>query len=454
MPSLWFESALLPSGWERGVRITARDGTIAEVAADTAAHSDDECHAIAIPGLPNVHSHAFQRGLAGLTERRGPGADSFWSWRELMYQFVERLGPEELEAISAWCFAEMLEGGFTHVGEFHYLHHDQNGAPFAERAELAARVAAAAAASGIGLTLLPVFYAHSGFGGQAPAARQRRFITDPEGFARIVEGCRRAVQPLAGAHVGVAPHSLRAVTPQELSAVVALAGNGVIHLHIAEQTREVEECVAWSGQRPIAWLLDAQPVDEHWCLVHATHATGTELDQLAKRCAVVGLCPITEASLGDGIFPAMHWRAQRGRFGVGSDSNIMTDAAAELRALEYSQRLAERARNVLADGVSASTGRSLFDGALAGGSQALQPAPGAVGLAPGASLDLVTLAAGHPALLERQGDEILDSWMFASGREAVDCVWRAGERLVSGGRHRDRERLVARYAQALRRLRA
>jgi formiminoglutamate deiminase len=371
-----------------------------------------------------------------------------------MYRFVERLGPEELEAISAWCFAEMLEGGFTHVGEFHYLHHDRDGAPFADPAELAARVAAAAAASGIGLTLLPVFYAHSGFGGQPPTVRQRRFISDPEGFARIVEGCRRAVQALAGARVGVAPHSLRAVTPQELSAVVALAADGVTHLHIAEQMREVEECQAWCGQRPIAWLLEAQPVDARWCLVHATHATDGELAALAATGAVAGLCPLTEASLGDGIFPAVSWRAHHGRFGVGSDSNIMMDAAAELRTLEYSQRLAERARNVLADGASASTGRSLFAAALAGGAQALQLPSAASGLAPGASLDLVTLAADHPALLERQGDEILDSWIFAAGREAIDCVWRAGERLVSGGRHRDRESLIARYARALRRLRA
>jgi formiminoglutamate deiminase len=454
MASLWFESALLPSGWERQVRITASAGRIDEVTVGTPARADDERHGIAVPGLPNVHSHAFQRGLAGLTERRGPGTDSFWSWRELMYRFVERLGPEELEAISAWCFAEMLEGGFTHVGEFHYLHHDRNGAPFADPAELAARVAAAAAASGIGLTLLPVFYAHSGFGGQPPTARQRRFISDAEGFARIVEGCRRAVQALAGARVGVAPHSLRAVTPQELSAVVALAADGVIHLHIAEQTREVEECLAWCGQRPIAWLLEAQPVDARWCLVHATHASDAELTALAATGAVAGLCPLTEASLGDGIFPAASWRARHGRFGVGSDSNIMMDAAAELRTLEYSQRLAERARNVLADGASASTGRSLFAAALAGGAQAVQLPAAASGLVPGASLDLVTLAPDHPALLERQGDEILDSWIFAAGREAIDCVWRAGERLVSGGRHRDRASLIARYARALRRLRA
>jgi len=454
MTSLWFESALLPSGWARHVRITARGGNIDQVASGTAAQPGDERHALALPGLPNVHSHAFQRGLAGLTERRGPGADSFWSWRELMYRFVERIGPEELEALAALCFAEMLESGFTHVGEFHYLHHDQAGTPHADPGELAARLAAAAAYAGIGLTLLPVFYAHGGFGGTPPAARQRRFISDPDGFARIVESCRRAVRGLAGASVGVAPHSLRAVTPQELAAVATIAQRGVIHLHIAEQLREVEECVAWSGRRPIAWLLEHQAVDERWCLVHATHAAEAELTGIAARGAVVGLCPITEANLGDGIFPAARFRVQHGRIGIGSDSNIMLDAAAELRTLEYSQRLTARARNVLAAGSGASTGRCLFDAALAGGRQALRGTQGETGLCAGAPLDLITLAVGHPALLARQEDELLDSWIFAAGREAIDCVWRAGERVVSGGRHRHRDAAVARYATALRRLRA
>jgi formimidoylglutamate deiminase len=456
MTSLWFESALLPGGWARHVRITARGGNIADVTTGAGPEPGDARHAIALPGLPNVHSHAFQRGLAGLTERRGPGTDSFWSWRELMYRFVERIGPEELEAISALCFAQMLEAGFTHVGEFHYLHHDRGGARFADAGELGARIAAAAAHTGIGLTLLPVFYAHGGFGGTPPTPRQRRFISDPEGFARIVDACRRAVRPLAGASVGVAPHSLRAVTPQELSAVTALARGGVIHIHVAEQTREVEECVAWSGRRPIEWLLQEQGVDERWCLVHATHASEAELAGIAARAAVVGLCPITESNLGDGIFPASRFGEHQGRIGIGSDSNIMLDAAGELRTLEYSQRLAHGSRNVLAGGADSSTGRCLFESALAGGCQALQaPAtPAAVGLAPGASLDLVSLAAEHPALLERREDEILDSWIFAAGREAIDCVWRAGTKLVSGGCHRDREALAARYAEALRRLRA
>src|SRR5215831_20902139 len=456
MASLWFESALLPSGWAQGVRISSSAGRIERVTSGTQPQPHDERHAIALPGLPNVHSHAFQRGLAGLTERRAAGADSFWSWRELMYRFLERMSPEQLEAISALCFAEMLEAGFTHVGEFHYLHHDCDGTPFADPGELAGRIAAAAAVTGIGLTLLPVFYAHGGFGAAPPAPRQRRFVTDVAGFARLLEACRRVVRPLTGASVGVAPHSLRAVTPAELSSIVQLGEAGVVHIHIAEQLREVEECLAWSGRRPIEWLLEAQAVGAQWCLVHATHATEAELGGIADRGAVAGLCPITESSLGDGIFPAAAFASHRGRIGVGSDSNIMLDAAAELRTLEYSQRLAQRARNVLAASADASTGRTLFEAALAGGWQALHgdAATQPRGLTAGASLDLITLNSRHPALLERHDDEILDSWIFAGGRELIDCVWRAGVRVVQGGRHRDREALIARYGRALRELRA
>jgi formiminoglutamate deiminase len=453
MTSLWFESALLPQGWATQVRLTAAEGHIERVAVGVPAEVGDECHAIGVPGLPNVHSHAFQRGIAGLTERRGPADDSFWSWRELMYQFVERIDPDEFEALSALAYAQMLEGGFTHVGEFHYLHHDRNGVPFADPGELAGRIAAAAAHTGIGLTLLPTFYAHAGFGGAEPAPRQRRFCNDLQRFTGIVEASRKLVQGLVGAKVGLAAHSLRAVTPSELAAVVELARGGVIHIHIAEQLREVEECHAWSGRRPVEWLLDNQDVDERWCLVHATHANEAELAAVAARGAVIGLCPLTEASLGDGIFPAARFFAQHGRIGIGSDSNILLDAAEELRSLEYSQRLAQRARNVLAAGQGASTGRSLIEAALSGGAQVLYPGgPQPTGLAAGASLDVLSLNAAHPALIERHADEILDSWIFAGGRAVIDCVWRAGSKVVSGGRHRDRDGIVARYGQALRRL--
>jgi formiminoglutamate deiminase len=364
------------------------------------------------------------------------------------------MDPDHLEAVTALAFAEMLEAGFTRVGEFHYLHQDKSGLPFADPGELAGRVAAAAAGTGIALTLLPTFYAHGGFGGSEPNARQRRFVTDLERFARVMESSRKAVRVLAGANVGVAPHSLRAVTPEELPVVVALASGGPVHIHVAEQMREVEECISWCGRRPIERLFEATTVDDNWCLVHATHATRWELERIAAEGAVVGLCPITEASLGDGVFPALEFQALSGRIGIGTDSNVLLDAGAELRALEYSQRLTHRSRNVMAGQSGASTGRSLFDAALAAGTQALC-GPGArdrVGLMAAAPLDLVSLDAAHPALIERREDEILDSWIFAAGRDTIDCVWRAGEKVVRAGRHRDREAIIARYRRAMKTL--
>jgi len=449
MANLWFESALLPSGWASRVRVTAAGGRIEQIAVDVDPADQDERHTVAVPGIPNLHSHAFQRAIAGLTERRGPSGDSFWTWRELMYQFVERIDPDQLEAITSLAYVEMLEGGFTHVGEFHYLHHDRGGVPFANRGELAGRIVAAAANTGIGLTLLPVLYVHSGFGGTAPAPRQRRFINDRDGFASLVEAGRRAANALPGAVVGVAPHSLRAVTPDELTWLVELARGSLIHIHIAEQVKELEDCIAWCGRRPVEWLMEHEPVDEQWCLVHATHVNEQEMQSIAASGAVVGLCPITEANLGDGIFPAPGFLAKSGRFGIGSDSNVLIDAAEELRVLEYSQRLGHRARNVLATTPGQSTGRAMYDAAMAGGAQVLRSPPG---LVPGASLDVVTLSTKQPALAQRTEDQLLDSWIFSGGRHLVDCVWRAGEKVVSNGRHRQRDAIVSRYRGALKAL--
>jgi formimidoylglutamate deiminase len=451
--SLWFEQALLADGWARDVRLTLSDGVIARVDSGVARQADEPAHGPVVPGLPNLHSHAFQRAMAGLAEARGPadsgdgGGDSFWTWRELMYRFLDRLGPDEVEAIAALAYLEMLESGFTRVGEFHYLHHDQDGAPYADPAEMAARIAAAADQTGIGLTLLPVFYAHAGFGGVAPGEGQRRFIHDVDGYGRLVEASRAAVAGLGDAVVGIAPHSLRAVTAEELAAITPLAAGGPIHIHIAEQTQEVDDCLAATGQRPVRWLLNNAEVDRRWCLVHATHLNAMETERLAKSGAAAGLCPITEANLGDGVFPAAAFLAAGGTFGIGSDSNVLIDAAEELRTLEYAQRLTRRARNVLAGGAGTSTGGGLYRAALAGGTQALGAASG--GLKRGRPADFVTLDRAHPALVARDGDALLDSWVFAGRHGAVDGVWRQGRQVVSGGRHHQREAIVARYAAVL-----
>ena len=447
MASLWFVSALTQVGWVENVRFDIEDGRIARIEPGVAPGPHDEQHGLAIPGIPNLHSHAFQRAMAGLTERAGPGADSFWTWRNLMYRFVERLGPEDLEAISALAFVEMLESGFTRVGEFYYLHHDRDGTPYADLGENAARIAAAAHATGIGLTLLPVFYAHSNFGGMVPNQAQRRFISDLDQFAKLLEACRRAIGGLEGGSVGVAPHSLRAVTTQELAALVALAPKAPLHLHIAEQVKEVNDCIAWCGRRPVDWLLDHALVDERWCLVHATHVNAEEAHRLAASGAVAGLCPITEANLGDGVFPAQEYLDAGGSFGVGSDSNVLVHAAEELRVLEYSQRLTHRRRNVLASGVEQSTGRRLIESAIAGGARALGCERS--GLVEGADADIVSLDTAHESLACRRGDALLDSWVFAARGQVVDCVWRYGHKIVSGGRHVGRDAIATRYRAVL-----
>jgi formiminoglutamate deiminase len=444
---LWFGEALLPEGWTRDVRIAIADGRIARIETDVARKRGEEAHAVGLPGMPNLHSHAFQRGMAGLAEVRGPSGDSFWTWREVMYRFVERLDPDAFEAIAAMAYAEMLETGFTRVGEFHYLHRDPSGAAYADPAEMAAHVAAAAEATGIGLTLLPVFYAHSGFGGLAPKPSQRRFIHDIDGFAALLVKSREAVAGLPDAVVGVAPHSLRAVTAEELAEVDAFAGNTPVHIHVAEQVKEVEDCIAWSGRRPVEWLLGRGLVDARWCLVHATHMSGGETVQAARSGAVAGLCPVTEANLGDGAFAAGEFLAAGGRFGIGSDSNVMIDAAEELRTLEYGQRLVHRGRNLLAGREAASTGGDLWRAALGGGAQALGAGDGALRV--GAPADLVSLDTSHPSLIARAGDALLDGWIFAARGGAVDCVWRRGRKVVIAGRHIARDGIATRYRAAL-----
>jgi formimidoylglutamate deiminase len=450
MRRLILDHAFLAHGWARNVGVDIEGGTIAAVHAGASAEGRERIAGIALPGLPNLHSHTFQRGMAGLAETRGPEGDSFWTWRQVMYRFLGSLTPDDVEAVAAFAMMEMLEGGFTALAEFHYLHHDADGGPYADIAELSGRIAAAAQDTGMGLTLLPVFYAQGGFGGAAPSEGQRRFINDVEGYTRLVEGARKAVAGLDDAVVGIAPHSLRAVTPESLSEVVAMAGAGPIHIHIAEQVKEVEDCLAWSGQRPVAWLLDHAPVDQRWCLIHATHLDPQEVKGIAMSGAVAGLCPITEANLGDGIFEGIDYLAAGGRFGVGSDSNIEISAPGELKQFEYSQRLAHRARNVLAEREGQSTGRSLYEKALSGGAQALGRRIGAI--APGHRADLVVLDAHHPDLAGISGDRWLDAYMFVAGKAAVDTVFVAGKPVVRSGRHVKREKIRADYARAMARI--
>jgi len=403
-----------------------------------------------VPGLPNVHCHAFQKAMAGLAERRGPAHDSFWTWREVMYQFLETLTPDDVEAIAAQAFVEMLESGFTRCAEFHYLHHGPDGHPYDDVGEMAERIVAAAETSGIGLTLLPVLYTFGGFGQAPPAHAQRRFINDLDRFTRLHEASARAVLRLDGGIVGVAPHSLRAVSPADLVQVAGLAGHAPVHLHIAEQQREVEQCLAWSGRRPVTWLLDEMPVDPRWCLVHATHVTAEETRRMAGTRATVGLCPITEANLGDGIFPAVDFRSAEGRLGIGSDSNVLISVAGELRTLEYGQRLARQQRNLVAT-PGASTGRTLYDAALAGGRTACGSEVGAI--APDHRADIVVLDPESPALAGRSGDALLDSWIFGARESPVRDVWVGGKRVVDQGRHVRRDPIFKRFKPAVERIR-
>ncbi|MBB3657960.1 formiminoglutamate deiminase [Rhizobium sp. BK650] len=442
MTRLHAATALLAEGWRKNVRLTLADGRIAAIETDVVPAAGDERHAVLLPAMPNLHSHAFQRAMAGLAEVRGPANDSFWSWRTVMYKFALSMTPDHVEAVAAKLYMEMLEAGFCRVGEFHYLHHDKDGSPYANIAEMAERIGAASAEAGIGLTLLPVLYAHSGFGGAAPIEGQRRFINSADDFVRLMDGCRQVTGRLAGAEIGVAPHSLRAVTPDELAVAIRLAGEGPIHIHVAEQVKEVEDCIAWSGARPVQWLLDHAPVDQRWCLIHATHMSEDETRRMAKSGAIAGLCPITEANLGDGTFSAPLFLSEGGRFGIGSDSNILISVAEELRQLEYSERLALRARNVVAT-AGGSTGRALFEHALTGGGAALKSPSGLVA---GNYADIISLDISAVSYLSE--DRLIDHWIFAGG-VAVDSLWALGRKQVENGRHLRRDLIDRRFGTAM-----
>ncbi|AKQ61657.1 formimidoylglutamate deiminase [Bordetella hinzii] len=439
MNTLFAEHALLPEGWARDVCLQWDGaGRLTSVRPNSPAGDAPRADGPLLPAMPNLHSHAFQRALAGLTEYRGQARDSFWSWRTLMYQFANRLDPQSLQDIATWLYIEMLQAGYGSTCEFHYVHHDANGQPYADDATLSLALLEAARRTGMRLTLLPVLYQTAGFGGQPPNDGQRRFIRGTDNMLRLLE----RLKPLCdaqGAVLGLAPHSLRAVPPDSLNAALAgldaIAPGAPVHIHIAEQTKEVEDCLAWSGQRPVQWLLDHTPVDARWCLVHATHLDEAEVRRGAASGAVAGLCPTTEANLGDGIFPFAAWRDAGGAWGLGSDSHICVDAAEEILMLEYSQRLARRERNIGALPASPQVAQALMQQALDGGAQA-SGRPGSAQLRVGGLADFFTLDAAQPALAGLSPEQMLASHVFAASRaNTLRSAWIGGRQYVENGRH-------------------
>lgn len=440
------ETALLPDGWARDVRIVVEAGRIASIDVDHA--PEGLAHGCLLPAPVNLHSHTFQRAMAGLTEARTAGQDSFWTWRALMYRFLDRLTPEDVQAIAAQAMVEMAEAGFSAVCEFHYLRHPLGGGTYGDPAEMSQRIIAAASETGLGLTHLPVIYEQGGVDGRALAGGQLRFGSTPEIFDLVLDGARKALAGLPDAALGVAPHSLRAVSRATLDRVAGMTA-GPIHIHIAEQVAEVAEVEAAWGARPVDWAVAHLPLDARWCMIHATQMTPGEVVALARTRAVAGLCPITEANLGDGIFDGPGWLAAGGRFGVGTDSNVCISLAEELRVLEYSQRLARKARAVLAD--HRSVGRLLWEASAQGGAQAAGRASGAIAV--GQWADLLALETDDLRLEGLAGDQLLDAFLFAGRDGLVSDLWSAGRHIVREGRHIDRDRIAARFRSVMQRLR-
>jgi formimidoylglutamate deiminase len=454
MADLFFDSAFLSGSWEENVRISVdQHGWITSVRSDGTPRGAQHIPGIALPGVPNVHSHAFQRAMAGLTERGSPGGDSFWLWRDRMYHFLRSLDPNDVEVIASQLYSELLRHGFTSVAEFHYLRNDVDGRAYEDPVEMGRRILGAGERTGLGVTLLPVLYCAADFGGSPPEHEQRRFVSTVEELVGDVVVLGAAADGV-NARVGLALHSLRAVPPAELAvAVEAVRGideTAPIHLHVAEQLREVEASIEWSGARPVEWLMGNAPVDERWCLVHATHVDDGEVQRMAESGCVVALCPTTEANLGDGVFPLAAYVRAGGSWAVGTDSHVGRSPASELRMLEYGQRLTERTRNVAAGSQARSTGRALLDAAWAGGAQACGRAIGR--LEPGYRADIVVLDTDHPSLVGREGDDVLDSWVFSEDDTPVRDVFVGGRAVVRDGRHVVQQEIWTSYAELVSRL--
>lgn len=452
MTTIWAEQALLPDGWMDGVTVqVGADGRIASV---TQGPMPAGAHraGVLVPAPANCHSHAFQRAMAGLTEKRGEQpSDSFWTWRKLMYGFLDRITPDQVQAIAAQVQMEMLEAGYACNVEFHYLHHRPDGGAYDDIAEMSARIAAAADQTGIGLTLLPVAYQFGGLDRSPLGAGQRRFGNDPDRYARLLDAAADALRALpADTVLGVAPHSLRAVDPAFLSALAALRPDAPIHMHLAETVAEVEQVQAALGRRPVEWMLDNVDLSDRWCLIHITQMQGHETRSLARTGAIAGLCPLTEASLGDGIFDGVTWAQEGGAIALGSDSNIRISLAEEIRQLDTSQRLRDHSRAALAT-ADQSTGRRLLQSAAVGG--AASAGRGAGIIAAGEWADLLALDTTHVDLEGVRGDTVLDAFAFAGDSGMVADVWSAGRHMVRGGRHIRRDEITVAYRAAVRPLR-
>lgn len=446
MQTIWTKKALTANGWQSNVRVEIKDGIIHSVTPD--AKPSGETVGILLPAPANVHSHAFQRAMAGMTEQRGDDpSDNFWTWRKLMYRFMTHLTPDDVETITAFVQMEMLEAGFGASAEFHYLHHQSDGTPYDNKAEMSERIITAAQTSGIGLTLLPVLYEQGGCDGRALGAGQVRFGHDFDAFAELVESAGKALSALpSDAQIGVAPHSLRAVSKDSLARIASLLPGGPVHIHLAEQVGEVEEVLQAYGQRPTEWLYDHHEVDERWSLIHATQLQPHETLMIANSGAVAGLCPITEANLGDGIFDGIRYFEAGGQFGIGSDSNIRISLSEELRALEYSQRLKHLGRAVLATETQ-SSGRVLLEGAAKGGARAVGRNSGSIEI--GKTADLFALDSNNLDLIGKDENMILDGFIFTGNKSMITDVWSAGRHLVKQGAHKNRDAISARYRESL-----
>ncbi len=443
---------LLGEEWHQDVCLVIDDqGIITEIQKNTMDASAERLEGPVIPGMANVHSHAFQRAMLGLNQKASLGADSFWTWRRIMYQFVEGITPEIVEANAAMLYMEMLKNGYTSVGEFHYLHHDRKGIHYSNRAEMSERIFSAAKDAGIGLTHLPVLYRWSGFGQQEALQQQSRFTHSIDDYVSLLQHCFEKTQGNPLIQVGIAPHSLRAVSNDDITKIIEaldeLDSQAPIHIHIAEQIKEVEDCKAWCGQRPVQHLLSTQALNQRWCLVHATHLEKTELNDLASSGSVVGVCPSTEADLGDGIFPAQDYIEQQGAIAIGSDSHVCISPCEELKLFEYAQRLRHGARNIIRLPGQTSTGISLYSAALTGAQSIMHQAIGSIDI--GIRADLVVLDSSHYLLAGKQAQDLLDTYLFSGGKDMISSVFVGGKRMVNKGQHIHQEAIRSAYYRHL-----